>query len=104
MENITTKDVILDKKMDGYSFEKKDFVASGEITVTITLGEYRRLIADNATAQQRIDKANEDKYKRDAENDALKEENSKLKAELYELTKANEVVDTDREDTEWKSE
>ena len=104
MENITTKDVILDKKMDGYSFEKRDFVASGEITVTITLGEYRRLIADNATAQQRIDKANEDKYKRDAENDALKEENSKLKAELYELTKANEVVDTDREDTEWKSE
>ena len=105
MENITTKDVILDKKMDGYSFEKRDFVASGEITVTITLGEYRRLIADNATAQQRIDKANEDKYKRDAENDALREENSKLKAELYELTKANEVGgDTGREDTEWKSE
>lgn len=104
MENTTIKDVILDKKMDGYSFEKKDFVASGEITVTITLGEYRRLIADNATAQQRIDKANEDKYKRDAENDALKKENAELKAELYELTKANEVADTDREDTEWKSE
>lgn len=104
MENITTKDVILDKKMDGYSFEKKDFVASGEITVTITLGEYRRLIADNATAQQRIDKADEDKYSRNAENEALKKENAELKAELYELKKASEVVDTDREDTEWKSE
>lgn len=104
MENTTIKDVILDKKMDGYSFEKRDFVASGEITVTITLGEYRRLIAENATAQQRIDKADADKYSRNAENDALREENSKLKAELYELTKANEVVDTDREDTEWKSE
>ena len=104
MENTTTKDVILDKKMDGYSFEKKDFVASGEITVTITLGEYRRLIADNATAQQRIDKADADKYSRNAENEALKKENAELKAELYELKKASEVVDTDREDAEWKSE
>ena len=104
MENTTIKDVILDKKMDGYSFEKKDFVASGEITVTITLGEYRKLIADNATAQQRIDKADEDRYSRNAENEALKKENAELKAELYELKKASEVVDTDREDTEWKSE
>lgn len=104
MENTTIKDVILDRKMDGYSFEKKDFVASGEITVTITLGEYRKLIADNATAQQRIDKADEDRYSRNAENEALKKENAELKAELYELKKASEVVDTDREDTEWKSE
>ena len=90
MENTTTKDVILDKKMEGYSFEKKDFLASGELTVTITLGEYRKLIADVATAQQRIDKANEDKYTRESENKALKEENDKLKAELYELSKQKE--------------
>lgn len=104
MENTVVKDVILDRKIDRYNFEDDNFLASGELTVTITLSEYRKLVKDCATAQSRIDKANEDKYKRDAENDALKEENSKLKAELYELTKANEVVDTDREDTEWKSE
>ena len=71
MENTTIKDVILDKKMDGYGFEKKDFVASGEITVTITLGEYRQLIKDCATAQARIDTAEDDKYSRNAENEAL---------------------------------
>ena len=104
MENTTIKDVILDKKMDGYSFEKKDFVASGEITVTITIGEYRKLIADNATAQQRIDKADEDRYSRNSENEALKKENAELKAELYELKKASEVVDANEENTEWKYE
>lgn len=104
MENTTIKDVILDKKMDGYSFEKKDFVASGEITVTITLGEYRKLIADNATAQQRIDKADEDRYSRNSENEALKKENAELKAELYELKKASETVDASEENTEWKYE
>ena len=87
MENVTLKDVVLDKKMD-YSFERKDFLASGELTVTITLGEYRRLVEDCATAKQRIDKANDDRYERNKENEALKRENAELKAELYELKKA----------------
>ena len=104
MENTTIKDVILDKKMDKYSFKEDDFIASGEITVTITLGEYRKLIADNATAQQRIDKADEDKYSRNPENEALKKENAELKAELYELKKASEVIDTEEENAEWKYE
>lgn len=102
MENTTIKDVILDKKMDRYGFEEKDFVASGEITVTITLGEYRQLIKDCATAQQRIDKAEDDRYSRNAENEALKKENAELKAELYEMKKASEVIDTDEENAEWK--
>ena len=103
MENMTVKDVILDKKMESYGFEKKDFLASGELTVTITLGEYRRLIGDVATADSRINKAEEDRYKRNSENEALKEENNRLKAELYELKKSIDASE-ENEETQWKSE
>lgn len=100
MENTVIKDVLLDKKLDRYGFENNDFLASGELTVTITLSEYRKLVKDCATAQARIDKAESDRYERNSENEALKKENAELKAELYEMTKANEVVATNEDDTE----
>ena len=104
MENTVVKDVLLDKKLDRYGFENNDFLASGELTVTITLSEYRKLVKDVATAQARIDKAEEDRYDRNRENERLTEENNRLKAELYEMQKASEVIDKDEENTEWKSE
>ena len=104
MENTVVKDVLLDKKLDRYGFENNDFLASGELTVTITLSEYRKLVKDVATAQARIDKAEEDRYERNRENERLTEENNKLKAELYEMQKASEVLNNDEENTEWKSE
>ena len=61
MDNVTVKDVVLDKKIEGYSFDRDNFLANGELTVTITLGEYRKLVEDVATAQTRISKAEEDK-------------------------------------------
>lgn len=102
--NTVIKDVILDKKLDRYGFDNNDFLASGELTVTITLSEYRKLVKDVATAQARIDKAEADRYDRNRENERLTEENNRLKAELYEMQKASEVVDKDEENTEWKSE
>lgn len=104
MDNTVIKDVLLDKKLDRYGFENNDFLASGELTVTITLSEYRKLVKDCATAQARIDKAESDRYDRNRENERLTEENSRLKAELYEMQKASEVIDRDEENTEWKSE
>ena len=105
MDNTVIKDVLLDKKLDRYGFENNDFLASGELTVTITLSEYRKLVKDCATAQARIDKAEADRYDRNRENERLTEENSRLKAELYEMTKANEVVaDNNDEEQVWKSE
>ena len=104
MDNTVIKDVLLDKKLDRYGFDNNDFLASGELTVTITLSEYRKLVKDVATAQARIDKAEADRYDRNRENERLTEENNRLKAELYEMQKASEVIDKNEENTEWKSE
>ena len=104
MDNTVIKDVLLDKKLDRYGFDNNDCLASGELTVTITLSEYRKLVKDVATAQARIDKAEADRNERYSENTRLTEENNRLKAELYEMQKASEIIDKDEENTEWKSE
>ena len=82
-ESVNVTSTILDKKLEKYSWHANDYVAEGELTITITLAEYRELISAVATKHHDIQKANEDKYKRDAENAALKEEVEKLRTQLY---------------------
>ena len=65
-------------------------MAPSEITVTITLGEYRSLITKAATADEAIRKAEADKFSRDADNKRLKEMVEALRAELYDLQKRAE--------------
>ena len=89
-ENMGTVDLILNKKTESYGFEKNDFVAPSEITVTITLGEYLSLITKAATADEAIRKAEADKFSRDADNKRLKEMVEALRAELYDLQKRAE--------------
>lgn len=96
MENMTIIDTITEKKLDSWSDRNlNNFSAAQELTVTITLNEYRELVSKYATAKADIDKANEDRYVRESENRKLKEEISELKAKLYELTTPN--IDGDRE-------
>ena len=56
-DNITLKDVVLDKKLEGYGSEGRlnNFVSSQELTVTITLAEYRELVGSQATKKADID-------------------------------------------------
>ncbi len=84
-ESVNVTSAILDKKMEHYRWNEKDYVAENELTITITLAEYRALVTSEATKQYDIAKANEDKYKRDSENMKLKEEVDELRARLYEL-------------------
>lgn len=87
---------VADKKLDHYasSGDCNNYVIPTEITVTITLNEYRSLLTSHATRQQAIDKANEDRYTREAEIKAVKEENARLKGENYDLkTLVDELKD-----------
>lgn len=84
-DSVNVTSTVLGKKMEHYGWEEKNYVAENELTITITLAEYRDLIASNATKQHDIAMANEDKYKRESENRMLKEEVDSLRAKIYEL-------------------
>ncbi|MCI8621499.1 MAG: hypothetical protein HFJ50_07340 [Clostridia bacterium] len=92
---------LLKKKIDSYSSELKDFQAENELTVEITLNEYRKLIEEKATADYRIKKAEENKYTRDEENRKLKQKNKELEMKLFEYRKQyGELVESNKDEEE----
>jgi hypothetical protein len=75
MENTTAQNVdtlILDKKLQNYG-RNHDFVAPKELTVTITLAEYRELVSSSARSSSECDKLQNRIWKLEAENKKLKE-------------------------------
>lgn len=76
---------IIEKKLEYSNTASKDFELPNEISVRITLREYRELVSSNATNQNDIDKANSDKWKLQDENRRLKEEISSLREKLVHL-------------------
>lgn len=81
----TSVNQVLQKKLDNYHSELNDFVSPQEITVTITLNEYRRLISDKATSSERISTADRQRYEANESRDKFKAENERLRAELDEV-------------------
>ena len=92
-ESVNITSAVLDKKLESYCWNAKDFVAENELTITITLAEYRQLIASDATKRHDIDEANKGKYERDAENKRLREEVEMLRAKIYEMREASGRVE-----------
>ena len=88
LTNRVEADLVLDRKMDAGRYGGGDlhnYVASQELTVTITLSEYRELVSGIATKDKDISIANDDKYKREQEIKDVKAANDTLKAENYDL-------------------
>ena len=81
------------KEMGSYSDDPNNYVAPDEITVRITLNEYRELVAVKATTDNLIKAAEDGKYQREADVKRFAEENANLKAELYELKKRLEETE-----------
>lgn len=86
MEAIIT-DQLLEKtpKDDGYSSysNKNDFVANGQIMVTITLAEYRALVKGNSDAL--VSEAKSKQRSAESERDQLKKQVDELQKELTNL-------------------
>ena len=86
MDNSRIESALIDKKLNSYANgTERNFILPSEITVTITLEEYRALVQNDATRKQAIDKANEDRYSREQQIKSLSEENARLKGENYDL-------------------
>lgn len=84
-ETIKSTQHFYTKDFGSYQNTEDNFVANQELTVTITLNEYRKLIESDAKSQQKISEANSDKYKREDEIQTLKKQIIDLKERLYNL-------------------
>jgi predicted nuclease with TOPRIM domain len=80
------------KDLTGYKVNDENFVGVGEITVTITLKEYRSLVGTAATVEQIKKAATDRAIKAEIENANIKNENEKLKQEIYDLQKYTEQL------------
>ena len=98
--NTITTDVVLDKKLDRYGVNNNDFVASSELTVTITLNEYRDLVGKVAASSARISEAEKDKYDRNNENKTLKEKVKELERKLLEYRAEYGELKSENEESE----
>jgi len=78
----------LEKAIEGWGVEREDFVVDKEITVTITLHEYRDLVKVKAIKDFEIEKIKSKNY-------SLEEENKKLKQRILEIA----TFDESEEDT-----
>lgn len=75
------------KKDVDYPDVKENYVIEGELTVKITLAEYRELVSAKALKDKAVKDLESEKYEMYRENEKLKKQNEELKHELYELQK-----------------
>ena len=61
------------KEVDGWGVDREDFVVDKEITVTITLHEYRELVKTKAIRDFELEKIKTTNYKLEEEIKKLKE-------------------------------
>jgi chromosome segregation ATPase len=108
MAELTNKveaDLVLDRKMEAGQYGGGDlhnYVASQELTVTITLSEYRELVSGIATKDKDISIANDKKYEREQEIREVRAANDALKAENYDLKVAADGLRKQIDDLERK--
>ena len=79
-------ETLLQKKLERNGFSRVDetdnFAETKELTVTITLAEYRELVSKNAISKHMIDEVTKDKWERTNQINKLTEQVNFLKGQL----------------------
>ena len=76
------------KDFSSYSQTTDNFVANQELTVTITLNEYRDLIKWKAETEKALSEANSNYWAERKEKEKLEKQVEELKEKVYELREA----------------
>ncbi|MDG0860357.1 hypothetical protein [Staphylococcus equorum] len=86
-ETIKTHEHYYTKEFGRYYSENPEdnFVANQELTVEITLNEYRKLIKENAESSSKLSNERSESSKLRNENEKLEEELKELKNKVYVL-------------------
>ena len=92
-EQTANQPVFYTKDFGTYSNSENNFVANQELTVTVTLNEYRELVKEVALADAKNQKANSEKYDAQRDVERLTKENTELKTKIYELQNATDTMD-----------
>lgn len=91
-ENKNSVDYLVREKIDRYDYDfEKNLKTTGELTVTITLHEYRQLVSDVATAKQRISDAEKDKWAKENLIKSQQAEIDNLNLTIANMVKSKEV-------------
>lgn len=78
-------DELIEKKIDNYCAHSEDFVIPHELTVTITLNEYRALVTSKANKDTEIHELNMEIIKLRDELEAYKKENDMLTRKIMRM-------------------
>ena len=85
-------DELIDKKLHDYTGKKlqNNFVIPNELTVTITLSEYRELVEIAAIKNDAVAKANNKLYDAEKKIEVLQKERAELMDRIVSMQKTNE--------------
>lgn len=84
-ETIKTTEHYYTKDFNSYNNSEDNFVANQELTITITLNEYRKLIQEVAKKEADIEGAKREKWKAQSDKSDLEKEIEALRNKVYQL-------------------
>lgn len=83
----------IEKKVSDYSDNTNNYKIDGELTVTITLAEYRELVSKVAISDDEISKQRKHVWELEGKLKEQIEETQQLKQRLYEATVTNTATE-----------